>query len=95
MYSTASSYSDLSLRVFPYTTPPKIISNTKEIIKVLKEIIDELLEFIIKKIPEMDGSARGYGEDGWESLVIQYFILHAFKYNPLEIKSYLPLPKEL
>ena len=32
---------------------------------------------------------------GWDTVAIQYFILHAFKYNPLEIKSYLPLPKEL
>ena len=85
MYSTASSYSDLSLRVFPYTTPPKIISNTKEIIKVLKEIIDELLEFIKKKLPEMGIRSIGYGEDSFKSLAIQYFILHAFKYNPLEI----------
>ena len=64
MYSTASSYSDLALKTFPHTTPPKIISNTKEIIKVLKEIIKELLEFIKTKIPEIRGSFKDRGEDG-------------------------------
>ena len=32
---------------------------------------------------------------GWRFEFLQSFILHVFKYNPLQIKSYLPLPKEI
>jgi hypothetical protein len=91
MFRTASSYSDLGYKIFPHTTTPKIISNTKEIKSIIDEIINDILNFIADKISKT-------GEDYtmiWDSVAIQQFILHTFKYNPLQIKSYLPLPKEL
>ena len=48
MFRTASSYSDLDLKVLSHTTPPKIISNTKVIKSILDEIIDEAKTISLK-----------------------------------------------
>ena len=72
---------------FPTVTKPKKISHVSEIYSKFGEIVDYLVDFIENKC-KLTGS-------GWTLYRVESFTLHIFKYNPLKIKSYLPLPKEL
>jgi hypothetical protein len=71
----------------PYTTKNKIISNVNEIKDVLHSIIEDMKYMITEKL-EIEGSGNTF------SKVINATI-NVGKYNPLKIKSYLPLPKEI
>ena len=75
------------LTIIPTVTPPKTITHISEIIPKIQEIKQYTVDFITDQI-EMKGS-------GWKFQFLQSFILHVFKYNPLQIRSYLPLPKEI
>ena len=69
-----------------YTTKASIINNESEIM----DFINNLKGFIQLFIQGYEG----YGSD-LVFLYIQSFRIHIAKYNPLKIKSYLPLPKEI
>jgi len=71
---------------FPHVSKPQIILNKTEI----RPYIDELIDYVKKFIEsiELKGS-------GWVFDRVSYIIESTMKYNPLKIKSYLPLPPEI
>jgi hypothetical protein len=68
------------------TTKASIITNQSEIMDFIYKI-KGFIQFFVQDY-------EGYGSD-LVFLYIQSFRIHIGKYNPLKIKSYLPLPKEI
>jgi len=69
-----------------HTTKATTIFKNEDIIPYL----DELKTYIKNYIDSFEG--RG---SGLNLLYIESFSIHIHKYNPLKIKSYIPLPKEI
>jgi hypothetical protein len=68
------------------TTKASIITNESEIMDFIYKI-KSFIQFFVQDY-------EGYGSD-LVFLYIQSFRIHIGKYNPLKIKSYPPLPKEI
>jgi hypothetical protein len=70
----------------PHISKPEIITSQSEI----KPFIENLKTYIQNYIPELEAKGSGLHFD-----FCKYVILHVMTYNPLQIKSYLPLPSDI
>lgn len=75
-----------TFKEIPHNTEPKIISNIDEI----KPFIAETRAYMEQFIPEIENQGSGLIFE-----YVKYMVIHVVKYNPLKIKSYLPLPTHI
>ena len=71
---------------YPFTTKTKIITNISEV----QVYIQKTVQYLKDKIPEIEAEGSNLIFE-----FIKYITVHIHKYNPLKIKSYLPLPPHI